>query len=116
MRNERQMIERSPDWHAGYDIGHDEGESCHHADWTFALEEFTELPEGVEAWPNQIAELLEAHRWLLAEARWWAQDEREARADFFNSEVASSAAQVHKWWEVQDPFPWTRDGEPTQEK
>ena len=40
-----------------YDKGYQDGESNHQADWEVALDGL--LPEGVEAWPSQVAKYLE---------------------------------------------------------
>jgi hypothetical protein len=39
-----------------YEQGYTEGESNHHADWDFALDEL--LPDGVEAWPTQVRDYI----------------------------------------------------------
>jgi hypothetical protein len=42
-----------------YELGHREGESCHAADWIFALGEYCELPEEVDpAMPTQVAKYI----------------------------------------------------------
>jgi hypothetical protein len=39
-----------------YEQGYTEGESNHHADWDFALDEL--LPDGVEPWPTQVRDYI----------------------------------------------------------
>lgn len=79
---------RSAEWNAGYEVGHDEGESCRNADWDFALSEIAGVPDDVVAGPTAVAE------WIVALRR--ERDAALGRQQYLEGNAIAALSQLDK--------------------